>query len=102
MDDFPIDKIQISGATLASLLHRSSSSAGDLHGYLFGHATVSTPNPLSDHPTTTTTTSLLFVTITSFLSLPSHLPLPPPPPPPTPLPSSAGFPPAGKPLSAPP
>ncbi|KAK4418889.1 hypothetical protein Salat_2301700 [Sesamum alatum] len=79
MDDFPIDKIQISGATLASLLHRSSSSAGDLHGYLFGHATVSTPNPLSDHPTATTTTSLLAVTITSFLSLPSHLPLPPPP-----------------------
>ncbi|KAK6118243.1 hypothetical protein DH2020_048029 [Rehmannia glutinosa] len=80
MDDFPMDKIQISGATLASLLHRSSSAAGDIHGYLFGHATLSTPNPLSDHPTTTTTASLLIATITSFLSLPSHLPLPPPPP----------------------
>ncbi|KAI3472835.1 hypothetical protein Pfo_029964 [Paulownia fortunei] len=79
MDDFPMDKIQISGATLASLLHRSSSAAGDIHGYLFGHATLSTPNPLSDHPITTTTTSLLIATITSFLSLPSHLPLPPPP-----------------------
>ncbi|PIN01755.1 hypothetical protein CDL12_25736 [Handroanthus impetiginosus] len=80
MDDFPIDKIQISGATLASLLHRSSAAAGDIHGYLFGHATISTPNPLSDHPTTTTTASLLIASITSFLSLPSHLPLPPPPP----------------------
>ncbi|KAG8377075.1 hypothetical protein BUALT_Bualt09G0130700 [Buddleja alternifolia] len=81
MDDLPIDKIQITGAALASLLHRSSSASGDIHGYLFGHAAVSTHNPLSDHPTTTTsTTSLLIATITSFLSLPSHFPLPPPPP----------------------
>ncbi|KAL1549090.1 hypothetical protein AAHA92_17236 [Salvia divinorum] len=80
MDDFPIDKIQISGASLASLLHRASSAVGDSHGYLFGHAAVSTSNPLSDHPTSAAPTSLLITTITSFLSLPSHLPLPPPPP----------------------
>ncbi|KAL7136119.1 hypothetical protein ABFS83_10G008300 [Erythranthe nasuta] len=80
MDDFPIDKIQISGATLASLLHRSSAAAGDIHGYLFGYATVFTSNSLSDHPSTTSATSLLIATITSFISLPSHLPLPPPPP----------------------
>ncbi|KAL6508084.1 hypothetical protein OROGR_024279 [Orobanche gracilis] len=80
MDEFPLDKIQISGATLASLLHRSSAAAGDIHGYLFGHATVSTPNALSDHPTTTAATSILIATITSFLSLPSHFPLPPTPP----------------------
>ncbi|KAL6520883.1 hypothetical protein OROGR_017452 [Orobanche gracilis] len=80
MDEFPLDKIQISGATLASLLHRSSAASGDIHRYLFGHATVSTPNPLSDHPTTTAATSVLIATITSFLSLPSHFPLPPPPP----------------------
>ncbi|KAL3826164.1 hypothetical protein ACJIZ3_022193 [Penstemon smallii] len=86
MADFPIDKIQISGATLASLLHRCSSSSGDIHGYLFGLTTLSTPNPLSDHPTTTTSTTpttLLTASITSFLSLPSHFPLPPPPPPST-------------------
>ncbi|KAL3617450.1 hypothetical protein CASFOL_037771 [Castilleja foliolosa] len=81
MDDLPMDKIQISGAALASLLERSSAAAGDIHGYLFGHATVSTSNPLSDHPTITSAASLLVVTITSFLSVPSHLPLPPPPPP---------------------
>lgn len=79
MDNFPIDKIQISGAALASLLHRASSAIGDTHGYLFGHAAVSTPNPLSDHPTTVAATSFLVATITSFLSIPSHIPLPPPP-----------------------
>ncbi|CAA0836254.1 Unknown protein [Striga hermonthica] len=81
MDAFPIDKILISGATLASLLHRSSSSAGDIHGYLFGHAAVTTSNPLSDHPTADSdaaAASLLTATVTSFLSLPSHLPLPSP------------------------
>ncbi|KAL8517172.1 hypothetical protein ACS0TY_015402 [Phlomoides rotata] len=79
MDDFPIDKIQISGAALASVLHRASSSAGDIHGYLFGHAAVSSLNSLSDHPTPTATATILAATITSFLSLPSHIPLPPPP-----------------------
>ncbi|XP_051130406.1 uncharacterized protein LOC127250951 [Andrographis paniculata] len=77
MDGFPTDKIQISGATLASLLHRSSAAAGDLHGYLYGHVSLSTTTPLSDHPTTTAVASLLLTTITSFISLPSHLPLPP-------------------------
>ncbi|XP_057808210.1 uncharacterized protein LOC131022716 [Salvia miltiorrhiza] len=78
--DVPIDKIQISGACLASLLHRASSAIGDTHGYLFGHAALSISTPLSDHPTAEAPTSLLTTTITSFLSLPSHLPLPPPPP----------------------
>ncbi|GFP92781.1 hypothetical protein PHJA_001422400 [Phtheirospermum japonicum] len=81
MDDLPMDKIQISGAALASLLDRSSAAAGDIHGYLFGHATVSTSSPLSDHPTTAAAAPLLVATITSFLSVHSHLPLPPPPPP---------------------
>ncbi|KAL3654815.1 hypothetical protein CASFOL_000601 [Castilleja foliolosa] len=79
MDDHPMDKIQISGAALASLLERSSAAAGDIHGYLFGHVTVSTSTTLSDHSTTTSAASLLVATITSFLSVPSHLPLPPPP-----------------------
>ncbi|GFP96180.1 hypothetical protein PHJA_001762100 [Phtheirospermum japonicum] len=104
MGDLPMDKIQISGAALASLLDRSSAATGDIHGYLFGHATVSTLNTLSDHPTTTAAASLLVATITSFLSVPSHLPLPFPPPLPPLIPptSSAGSPPAGKPLSGPP
>ncbi|XP_073145292.1 uncharacterized protein [Henckelia pumila] len=79
MDDVPIDKINISGATLASLLHRSAASPADLHGFLFGHATLSTPNPLSDE-STSAATQIITATITSFLSLPSHLPLPPPSP----------------------
>ncbi|KAL3654814.1 hypothetical protein CASFOL_000600 [Castilleja foliolosa] len=70
MDDHPIDKIQISGAALASLLERSSAAAGDIHDYLFGHATVSTSTTLSDHSTTTSAASLLVATITSFLSVP--------------------------------
>ncbi|XP_073297888.1 uncharacterized protein [Primulina huaijiensis] len=79
MDDRPIDKINISGATLASLLHRSAASPADLHGFLFGHATLSTPNSLSDE-STSAATQIITVTVTSFLSLPSHLPLPPPSP----------------------
>ncbi|XP_022893548.1 uncharacterized protein LOC111408033 [Olea europaea var. sylvestris] len=82
MDDFSIEKIQLSGATLASLLHRASAATGDLHGYLFGHVTLSTHNPLSDDSTTSSATAgpVLAATITSFISLPSHLSLPPPPP----------------------
>nr|GMD40037.1 BRCA1-A complex subunit Abraxas like [Ipomoea batatas] len=37
MDDLGIEKIQISGPTLASLLNRLSASPGDLHGLLYGH-----------------------------------------------------------------
>ncbi|KAL2479397.1 hypothetical protein Adt_32363 [Abeliophyllum distichum] len=79
MDDFSIEKTQLSGATLASLLHRSSASTADLHGYLFGHVTLTIHNSLSDESTSSATGSSLTATITSFLSLPSHLPLPPPP-----------------------
>ncbi|GAA0183867.1 hypothetical protein LIER_31206 [Lithospermum erythrorhizon] len=90
MDDLPIHDIHISGPTLAALLHRFTSSSGDLHGLLFGHVTFSTPSSLSDDPITTTTTTAAIVptspshltaTITSFISLPSHFPLPFDPPP---------------------
>ncbi|EPS74218.1 hypothetical protein M569_00537, partial [Genlisea aurea] len=78
-EGFPISKIQVSGATLASLLHRSSAAAGDVHGYLFGSAAVSTPNIFSDHSSTAAAaTSILVPTITSFFSIPSQFPLPPP------------------------
>ncbi|CAK9150442.1 unnamed protein product [Ilex paraguariensis] len=77
MDDIPIQKIQISGPTLASLLQRFSSSPGDLQGLLFGHITHSTSSTLSDDTTTTTPStstnpsSTLIATITSFISTPS-------------------------------
>ncbi|XP_075502363.1 uncharacterized protein LOC142540248 [Primulina tabacum] len=87
MDDFPIDKVNISGATLASLLHRSAASPADLHGFLFGHATLSIPTPLSDDSTSAAATQIITATITSFLSLPSHLALPPP----SPSPSTASL-----------
>ncbi|XP_071910298.1 uncharacterized protein [Coffea arabica] len=87
MDDVPIHKIQISGPALASLLLRFSSSPGAIHGLLFGHVTVSATSSLSDDPTSNldpssadadagTAIPLLTATVTSFLSLPSHLPLP--------------------------
>ncbi|KAI5663200.1 hypothetical protein M9H77_22523 [Catharanthus roseus] len=89
MDDVPITKIQISGPTLASLLHRFSSSSGSVHGLLFGHVRVSTPSALSDDPASASTSNstselsssaadgpFFTATITSFISLPSHLPLP--------------------------
>ncbi|CAK9136695.1 unnamed protein product [Ilex paraguariensis] len=72
MDDLPIQKLQISGPTLASLLQRFSSSPGDLHGLLLGHITHSTPSTLADDTITSTTPSpTLIATITSFLSAPS-------------------------------
>ncbi|OIT01838.1 PREDICTED: uncharacterized protein LOC109226700 [Nicotiana attenuata] len=84
MDDLSIHKIQISGTTLASILHRLFSSPGDIHGLLFGHVSFSTTTPLSDDPATAsaavTTASddgpILTATITDFLSVPSHFPLP--------------------------
>lgn len=98
MDDVLIGKVQISGTTLASLLHRFSSSPGSVHGLLFGQVTVSTPSSLRDDPSSTamsTAGSELYpngfaepfftAVVTSFVSLPSHLPLPlnPPPNPPS-------------------
>ncbi|XP_060202494.1 uncharacterized protein LOC132630928 [Lycium barbarum] len=78
MGDLPINKIQISGTTLTSLLHRLFSSPGDIHGLLFGHVSFSTTTPLSDDLTSTTSSSgpTLTATITNFLSIPSHFPLP--------------------------
>ncbi|XP_062166200.1 uncharacterized protein LOC133872635 [Alnus glutinosa] len=81
MADPPIDKIAISGPTLASLIQRFSSSSGPLDGLLFGHVALLSPSTLSDDDpsssTTTATTSTsqtLIATITSFLSLPFSSP----------------------------
>ncbi|KAL6987902.1 hypothetical protein U1Q18_013649 [Sarracenia purpurea var. burkii] len=58
MDDLPLQKIQISGPILASILQRFFSSSGDVDGLLFGRvAHITTSNFSDDEPTTTTTTS---------------------------------------------
>ncbi|TMW93440.1 hypothetical protein EJD97_011682 [Solanum chilense] len=90
MDDHHIHKIQISGTTLASVLHRFFSSSGDIHGLLFGHVSFSTTISLSDDLASnfSSVTAMnsasssgadgptLTATITDFLSIPSHFPLP--------------------------
>nr|XP_043621079.1 uncharacterized protein LOC122592828 [Erigeron canadensis] len=73
MDNMTLTKIQISGPTLASLLHRVSSSSGDIDGLLFGHVTTTTPITLSDDPSPSSTTTIsdqptLTATVTSFFS----------------------------------
>ncbi|KAK3032862.1 hypothetical protein RJ639_037039 [Escallonia herrerae] len=81
MDDLPLQKIQIPGPTLASLLHRTSAAPADVDGLLFGYVTHTTPTTLTDEdPATATTTSTstatsaatptLTATITSFLTSP--------------------------------
>ncbi|KAA8517466.1 hypothetical protein F0562_017759 [Nyssa sinensis] len=74
MDDLPLQKIQISGPTLASMIQRFSSSPGDVDGLLFGRVAHITPSNFSDDDPTTTTSSstlssdspTLIATITSF------------------------------------
>ncbi|XP_073100795.1 uncharacterized protein [Elaeis guineensis] len=47
-DDTPVEKISISGPTLASIIHRFTSSPGDVDGLLFGHVTRLPPPDLHD------------------------------------------------------
>ncbi|KAB1199243.1 hypothetical protein CJ030_MR0G025667 [Morella rubra] len=76
MDNLPIQKIAISGRTLASLIQRLSTSSGPIDGFLFGHVSLLTPSTLSDDSTSTTAgdntsssfSQTLILTITSFLS----------------------------------
>ncbi|XP_030481261.1 uncharacterized protein LOC115698207 [Cannabis sativa] len=71
MADLPLQKIAISGPTLASLIQRFSFSPGAVDGLLFGHVTHITPSNLSDDfPSTTTPTSdssPLVATVTGFI-----------------------------------
>ncbi|WJZ92876.1 hypothetical protein VitviT2T_011850 [Vitis vinifera] len=48
MDDLPLQKIQISGPTLASMIQRFSTALGDVDGLLFGHVSHIAPSSLSD------------------------------------------------------
>ncbi|CAH9105298.1 unnamed protein product [Cuscuta epithymum] len=83
MDDTGIDKVQISGPTLAALLHRFSAAPGDLHGLLYGKLSFSTTNSLSDDTSASTSSAAdgssgptLTAIVTSFTSVPAHLSLP--------------------------
>ncbi|KAL4338234.1 hypothetical protein AHAS_Ahas12G0189800 [Arachis hypogaea] len=82
MDDRPpLQKIAISGPTLASLIQRFSTSPSSLDGLLFGHVTLLTPLNLSDDPSTassatttsdeSTSSATLVATVTGFISSPS-------------------------------
>lgn len=48
MDDLPLEKIAILGPTLASMIQRLSSSAGDVDGLIFGHINRITTSILPD------------------------------------------------------
>ncbi|KAK9141540.1 hypothetical protein Syun_010940 [Stephania yunnanensis] len=72
MDDLPLQKIAISGPTLASLIQRFSSSSGDVDGLLFGHVSQPTPSNLleDDLPEPSSTRSdspTLVANVTGFV-----------------------------------
>ncbi|TYH03172.1 hypothetical protein ES288_A09G200100v1 [Gossypium darwinii] len=73
MGDLVLQKIAISGPTLASMIQRLSSSPADLDGLLFGHVTCIALSTLSDDSVQSTPDSQLVATISSFLSFPSLL-----------------------------
>ncbi|KAJ4980021.1 hypothetical protein NE237_010801 [Protea cynaroides] len=71
MDDPKLQKIAISGPTLASIIQRFHSSNGDVDGVLFGHVTDITASDLQDDdgPDASSSRSdspILVATITSF------------------------------------
>lgn len=71
MDDLPLQKIAISGPTLASMLQRFSSSSGAVDGLLFGHVAHVAPSNLSDDSPSSSssseTSSPLVATVTGFI-----------------------------------
>lgn len=67
MEDLQLQKIAISGPTLASMIQRFSSSLGDVDGFIFGHVTHITPSTLSDDSASASTDSHLVATITGFI-----------------------------------
>ncbi|XP_022765852.1 uncharacterized protein LOC111310671 [Durio zibethinus] len=73
MDDLVLQKIAISGPTMASMIQCLSSSPADVDGLLFGHVTYIAPSTLSDDYAQTSPDSQLVATISSFLSFPSLL-----------------------------
>ncbi|CAL0306253.1 unnamed protein product [Lupinus luteus] len=71
MDDSPLQKIAISGPTLASLIQRFSTSPSSIDGLIFGHVTQLTPLNLSDDSADSPDSPILLATVTGFLSSPS-------------------------------
>ncbi|XP_052176392.1 uncharacterized protein LOC127790769 [Diospyros lotus] len=76
MDDLELQKIQILGPTLASILQRFSSSPGDVDGLLFGRFSLITRSTFSDDnpstaaaaaSTSSSESPTLIATITSFV-----------------------------------
>ncbi|XP_044474088.1 uncharacterized protein LOC123202299 [Mangifera indica] len=66
MEEFPLQKVAISGPTLASMIQRFSSFPGDVDGFIFGHVTQITT--LSDDTSSSdNSASQITATITSFL-----------------------------------
>ncbi|XP_020579124.1 uncharacterized protein LOC110023851 [Phalaenopsis equestris] len=66
-DSLLVEKITISGATLASILQRFSSSAGDLDGLLFGYFTrLPPPDPNDDDPSSSYSATARSTAIAAF------------------------------------
>ncbi|KAJ0234008.1 hypothetical protein HA466_0275690 [Hirschfeldia incana] len=78
MDDLPLERIEISGPTLASLIQRASSSPGDVDGLIFGQihrivsTTLSDDSPPEPSPSISSSSSSssdqIVATVTSFTS----------------------------------
>lgn len=65
-----VEKITISGATLASILQRFSSSPGDVDGLLFGHLTrLPPPDPNDDDPSSSYSYSAGSTTVAPFCAV---------------------------------
>ncbi|CAA7051030.1 unnamed protein product [Microthlaspi erraticum] len=74
MDDLSLERIDISGPTLASLIQRVSSSPGDVDGLIFGQIHRIVPSNLSDDSpadsvasSSSSSSGQLVATVTSFL-----------------------------------
>uniref|UniRef100_A0A1J3FC83 BRISC complex subunit Abro1 n=2 Tax=Noccaea caerulescens TaxID=107243 RepID=A0A1J3FC83_NOCCA len=73
MDDLSLERIEISGPTLASLIQRVSSSPGDVDGLIFGQIHRIVPSNLSDDSpadsvaSSSSSSGQLVATFTSFL-----------------------------------
>ncbi|XP_047330625.1 uncharacterized protein LOC124934179 [Impatiens glandulifera] len=75
MDDLPLNKIQISGPTLAAMIQRFLSSSGDIDGLLFGRVTqITTANFSDDTPTNSSSSEspTIEAIVTSFVSFNSN------------------------------
>ncbi|KAL1808116.1 hypothetical protein ACET3Z_025106 [Daucus carota] len=71
MESREIKEVHIPGPTLSSLLHRMSTSSGDIDGLLFGTISLNAPSNLSDDVSSSSAADnspSLIATITSFFS----------------------------------